>query len=208
MKKKKSKNQNWEDYYSIKAKKEKFPARSVYKLKEIQEKYGLIKPGHKVLDLGCTPGSWLLYASEIAGKNGRLFGIDIVPIKHPMPSNVMVYEQNILSVDNEVFDEIGRDFDVVLSDMAPSTTGNKFTDSVRSFELSMAALNIAISVLKNDGHFVCKIFQGEDFQKFISYVKQTFRKYKIFKPKACRKESNEIYLIGIEKVMEVNNVGS
>ena len=189
----------WQDHYSQRAKKERFPARSVYKLKEIQKKYGLIKKGNKILDLGCAPGSWLLYAADLTGNTGHVIGIDLVPVKIHVPSHVKIYTGDILSMDEAYFSSLGQDFNVVMSDMAPSTTGNRLVDSTRSFNLCQMALTVAQTTLKTGGSFVCKIFQGEDFKKFSDSVKAVFNKHKIFKPQSTRKVSKEIYIIGFGK---------
>ena len=199
MRRNKSKNKGWKDHYSTKAKKENFPARSVYKLKEIQQKYNLIKKGYRILDLGCSPGSWLIYAAELTGKKGRVIGVDLKPLSVKIPSNAKVYTADILSIDDEFYELTGKDFNVILSDMAPATTGNKSVDAARSFNLCEAALSIAQKTLLPGGSFVCKIFQGEDFKKFSDSVKACFKKSKIFKPQSSRKASKEIYIIGLDK---------
>jgi 23S rRNA (uridine2552-2'-O)-methyltransferase len=102
-------------------------------------------------------------------------------------------------MDDDFFRSLETDFNVVISDMAPSTTGNKFVDSTRSFDLCRTALYTAQKTLTTGGSFVCKIFQGEDFKAFIDAVRSVFKKYKIFKPKSSRKASKEIYIIGFDK---------
>ncbi|MDM8552978.1 RlmE family RNA methyltransferase [Desulfobacterales bacterium HSG2] len=194
----------WQDHLSSRAKKEKFPARSVYKLREIQRKNNLIKKGYKVLDLGCFPGSWLLYAAELTGKKGRVIGVDLKPLSIQVPPHVRTCIGDVLSPDEELLSFIGKNFNVVLSDMAPTTTGNKHVDTARSFNLCQAALSIAHNVLKPGGAFVCKIFQGEDFQDFLHSVKAGFKKHKIFKPQSSRKASREIYIIGKMKKEETD----
>ena len=194
-----SKQNRREDHYSRKAKKERFPARSVYKLKEIQQKHNLIKKGNKILDLGCSPGSWLLYAADMTGNKGRVVGIDLKPIAIKIPPNVKVYTSDILLMDDIFLESIGNNFNVVLSDMAPNTTGNKFVDGVRSFDLCQKALTLAQKMLVPGGSFVCKIFQGEDFKEFSDSMRARFNQYKLFKPQSSRKASREIYLIGLEK---------
>jgi 23S rRNA (uridine2552-2'-O)-methyltransferase len=186
-----------EDYYSRKAKKENFPARSVYKLQEIQRKNRLIQKGDKVLDLGCSPGSWLLYAAELTGNKGEVVGIDLKPVSIKLPAHVNVYTADVFS--DELTDIIGKNFNAVLSDMAPATTGNKNVDAARSFELCQAAFSIAQNLLVPGGAFVCKIFQGEDFKSFSDSVRKAFKTHKIFKPQSSRKASKEIYIIGIGK---------
>ena len=189
----------WQDHYTRQAKKEQFPARSVYKLQEVQKKYNIIKKGNNVLDLGCAPGSWLLYSANLTGSTGRVIGIDLVPVTVSIPPHVRIYTGDILLMDDDFFKSLGTDFNVVISDMAPSTTGNKFLDSTRSFDLCLSALTIAQVTLCTGGSFVCKIFQGEDFKTFIDSVRSVFKNHKIFKPKSSRKASKEIYVIGFGK---------
>jgi 23S rRNA (uridine2552-2'-O)-methyltransferase len=187
----------WEDHYSRQAKKDNYPARSVYKLQEIQRRNKIIKKGDRVLDLGCSPGSWILYASALAGEKGSVVGLDIKPVTVNIPENARIYICDILSIDDALFCSIGNDFNVVMSDMAPATTGNKSVDSARSYDLCIAAFNIADKVLAPGGSFLCKIFQGDDFKKFSETVKAAYKTHKIFKPQSSRKASKEIYIIGL-----------
>lgn len=199
MKRGTAKHNRWEDHYSRRAKKERFPARSVFKLQEIQSKHHLIKKGDKVLDLGCAPGSWLLYAANLTGNKGQVVGIDLKPVTEKVPSHVRIYTGDILTLDDRFFESLGKDFNVVVSDMSPATTGNKHVDSARSFNLCQAALSIAQTLLIPGGSFVCKIFQGEDFKEFSDSVRSVFKSHKIFKPQSSRKASKEIYIIGLGK---------
>ena len=194
-----NKHQRWTDHYTERAKKERYPARSVYKLKEAQNKFRLIKKGDRVLDLGCSPGSWLLYAAELTGKRGRVLGIDLKAIRIKLPPQAQTLRADIMTIDRAWVDkqELGNRFNVVLSDMAPATTGNKGLDAARSFQLCQAALGIAEIVLKPGGSFICKIFQGEEFKEFSDIVRNRFKRHKIFKPLSSRKESKEIYIIGM-----------
>ena len=196
MKRSVSKNR-WSDHYTQRAKREKYPARSVYKLDEIQQKFRLIKKNDKVLDLGCFPGSWLLYAAELTKHDGRVVGIDLKPVEIQLPPHVKTYTGDILSLDDNFFDRVGHYFNVVLSDMAPATSGQKNVDAARSFELCWAALSIAQEVLSPGGSFVCKIFQGEDFNEFAATVWGSFKSQKIFKPQSSRKASKEIFIVGM-----------
>ncbi len=189
----------WQDHYTRKAKKEQFPARSVFKLEEIQKKHNIIKKGNAVLDLGCAPGSWLLYAAGLTGNTGRVIGIDQVPVTINVPAHVELYTGDIFMLDDNFFKSLGSGFNAVISDMAPSTTGNKFVDNVRSFDLCCKALSIAEMTLIAGGSFVCKIFQGEDFKTFVESVRSVFKIHRIFKPKSSRKASKEIYVIGLRK---------
>ncbi len=199
MKRSKTKANRWEDHYSRRARKERFPARSVYKLKEIQAKFGLIKKGDKVLDLGCSPGSWLLYAAELTGRDGAVVGVDLKPVSAQLPPHVRVYSGDLLTLDENPLAALETHFNVILSDMAPATTGIRTADSARSYDLCRAALTIAQSRLVSGGAFVCKIFQGEDFKIFIDAAKKIFLKLKIFKPQSSRKASKEIYIIAMGK---------
>jgi len=194
-----AKHRPWKDHYSEQAKKEQYPARSVFKLKEAQKKFHLIKKGDRVLDLGCSPGSWLLYAAELTGKRGRVLGIDLKTIRIKIPPQAETLAADILTIDRAWIDkhELRDRFNVVLSDMAPATTGNKALDATRSFQLCQAALSIVEMVLKPGGSFICKIFQGAEFKEFSDTVRSRFKRHKIFKPQSSRKESKEIFILGM-----------
>lgn len=194
-----SKHRRWADHYSELARKERYPARSVFKLKEAQKKFRLIKKGDCILDLGSFPGSWLLYAAELTGRGGRVLGIDLQAIRIQIPSHAETFEADILTLDAAWVERkgLGNRFNVVLSDMAPATAGNKALDAARSFQLCKAALNIAEMVLKPGGSFMCKIFQGEEFKEFSDTVRSRFKQHKIFKPRSSRKESKEIFVVGL-----------
>ncbi len=194
MKRKTGKPNPWQDHYSRRAKKDRYPARSVYKLEEIQQKHRLINKGDKILDLGCAPGSWLLYAAKLTGDRGRVIGIDLKPVKIQAAPNIEIINGDVFALDAGV---LGNDFNVVMSDMAPATTGHKAVDAARSAGLCEAALAIAQSVMLPGGSFVCKIFQGPDFNQFVNSVRAVFDKQKIFKPRSSRKASKEIFIIGL-----------
>ena len=192
--KKPGKNQ-WADHLTLRAKAENYPARSVYKLEEIQNKFQVLKKKDLVLDLGCAPGSWLLYTAKKVGNHGKVFGIDLKKIQIRLPENIVAIEDNILNMDNESFFDGNEGFNTILSDMAPATTGRKDVDALRSFDLCNMALKVADDFLLKNGNFVCKIFQGNDFIDFQKNVKSKFKECKIFKPESCRKQSKEIYII-------------
>lgn len=185
----------WADHYTRQAKKDDYPARSVYKLKEIQTKFTLIKKNDSVLDLGCSPGSWLLYAAEITGPDGRVTGVDLNPVTVSLPPQARAFEGDILDLDQTLTGQFSGGFHVVMSDMAPSTTGQKDVDAARSLELCEMALDMAIRYLFPGGAFVCKIFQGPDMKAFSDRVRAVFETTKQFKPESCRKQSKEIYII-------------
>jgi 23S rRNA (uridine2552-2'-O)-methyltransferase len=190
------KAKRWEDHYTRLARKERYPARSVYKLKEIQQRFAVIRAGDAVLDLGCAPGSWLMQAADLAGPAGRVVGVDLAPVTVSLPAHVSVHTRDVFELVDDPVAFFGQEFDVVLSDMAPATTGSRGVDAARSHRLCEAALAIARRALRPGGAFVCKIFQGEDFKSFSEDVKSEFAQCKIFKPQSCRKASKEIYLIG------------
>jgi 23S rRNA (uridine2552-2'-O)-methyltransferase len=194
---KKSKKNTWQDHYSRKAQKDNYAARSVYKLQELQKKFGLIRKGDRVLDLGCAPGSWLKYAAELTGSTGTVVGLDIKPVTVKIPAHVTVNQGDIFDPDAALIDKLKKPFNAVISDMAPNTTGNKDVDAARSFRLCEAALNLCHDVLALQGVFVCKIFQGELLQEFQDSVKAEFKRQHLFKPKSSRKASKEIFIIGI-----------
>jgi len=194
MKRSTAKHKPWQDHYSQQAKKERFPARSVYKLEEIQKKHRLLKKGDTVLDLGCAPGAWLLYAAKQTGPEGRVVGIDLKPVSIQVSSHIKIITADVFTLD---IDSLEKDFNVVLSDMAPATTGHKAVDAARSYNLCETALRIAQASLLPGGAFVCKIFQGPDFNLFLDAARTGFARVKIFKPQSSRKASKEIYVIGM-----------
>ena len=197
MKRRRSRGNPWQDHYTRRARDEKYPARSVYKLKEIQKKVRLIRPGDRVLDLGCAPGSWLIHAAELTGPSGTAVGIDPAPVTIPLPAQAAARVGDVF--EPGTVEALGSPFDVVMSDMAPSTTGNRVVDAARSVALCERALEIAGAVLVEGGRFVCKIFQGEDVEAVSDRVRKAFETHKTFKPQSSRKASREIYLIGLGK---------
>jgi 23S rRNA (uridine2552-2'-O)-methyltransferase len=189
----------WADHLTHKAKADNYPARSVYKLEEIQHKFRIIKKRDVVLDLGCAPGSWLLYASRQVGPDGRVLGIDLKPVTVGLPANTTAIQDDILQMADSAFFDQAAGCRVVLSDMAPATTGRKDVDAFRSYALCQMALDVAARILVQNGHFVCKIFQGNEFSSFEKQVTALFRDCRIFKPDSCRKQSKEIYIIAKNK---------
>lgn len=186
------------DFYFKKAKTENYRARSVYKLKEIQETYHLIKQGDSILELGAAPGSWTQFASTCIGPKGHVLAVDRLEIeKQGLSENITVLQSDILEISNDTLEEYLKrtNVDLVLSDMAPNTSGIKSTDHIRSIELCEKALFIAKKFLKKGGHFVCKVFQGEDLPLFIKSLERNFKKVSRFKPKSSKQESFEIFLV-------------
>jgi 23S rRNA (uridine2552-2'-O)-methyltransferase len=190
---------NPRDHYFKKAKKENFAARSVFKLQEIDERLKLLKPGQRVLDLGAAPGSWSQYSSKKIGSSGRLLGVDLTPVEVKLVNaTFVVADLRDLQLE-DMFRENGFDppFDVVLSDMAPKTTGIKFADQARSLELCELALDVAKRFLKTRGAFVVKLFHSDEFNSYREQMKTSFDKVDVMKPKATRQISKEIFLVGL-----------
>jgi 23S rRNA (uridine2552-2'-O)-methyltransferase len=188
----------FQDHYFHKAKKEHFLARAVYKLDEIQKRNKLLRPGDRVLDLGAAPGSWLQLTSRIVGSKGMVIGIDIKIIDQSFPDNVVLLKRDIFEPGFlEELAGLYAPFDVVLSDMAPATSGIRVADSARSALLFEQALAAARMTLKRNGHFLAKIFQGSDFHGLLQVVKKEFEQVKVVKPAASRKQSKEVYILAM-----------
>jgi 23S rRNA (uridine2552-2'-O)-methyltransferase len=182
------------DHFHERAKGAGFRARSVFKLEEIDRAIRLFRPGDRVLDLGCAPGSWLQYASGKIGERGRMAGIDRVAIPGVAGARLLV---------GDVFTVVPADllgdldaFDVVMSDMAPDTTGIRHVDQARSEALFERALELALALLAPGGHFVGKLFQGPDFKKLLEAVRARFEVAKAVKPAGSRQISIEQYVVG------------
>jgi 23S rRNA (uridine2552-2'-O)-methyltransferase len=172
-----------------------FAARSVYKLDEIDERVRLLRAGDRVLDLGCCPGSWLQYAVRAVGPHGAVVGIDRNPLPRPIAGARAMVGDIFLIPDAELLGTL-RAFDVVLSDMAPDTTGIRSADQARSAALVSEALARAIRLLAPGGAFVCKLFQGPDFEDIRKQLGTRFSEVKIIKPQSSRARSIEIFLVG------------
>lgn len=179
------------DKYTSKAKAAGLRARSAYKLMQINRKYNIIRPNDSVLDLGCFPGGWLLVAARQGAT--RIVGIDLTPIER-IPG-VEFIQGDITK--EEILAKIGGKFDVVLSDLAPKTTGNRSLDVARSIDLAEIAFKIAKRFLKPGGNFLVKIFQGEGYVEFTNKLKRCFSFFKTIKPGASKSKSKEMYALGI-----------
>ena len=190
-----------QDYYFKKAKKENYPARSVYKLEEAQNKFHFIKRGDRVLDFGCFPGSWSIYAAKIVGPQGLVVGVDLQKAKKvsfAKSAEIMWFCNDIMSEDIVgKMQEISKTFGVILSDIAPRTSGNKWVDQQQSLNLARRVLELAASLLGNGGNFYVKVFEGEDFREFVDRVRKNFKTVKIVKPKSSRNESREVFVLGM-----------
>lgn len=191
------KQNRWKDHYTDRAREEKWLARSVYKLEEMDKKHGIIQRGSRLLDLGCFPGSWSQYCLKKVGKQGEVIGLDIKQPDRINADNFKFIKADILSLDTDrLAPEVGK-MDMVISDMAPQTTGIRIADTTRSVALAEKALEVARAVLKQKGHFLCKIFEGEELKFFRDNTSKYFDQIKLFRPAAVRKRSREVYLLGM-----------
>ncbi len=182
------------------AKERGYRARSAFKLLDIQEKFHILRPGLTVLDLGAAPGSFLQVISEIVGPKGKALGIDLEKIEGFLQPNLFTLQADIfdearvlLALRENGFEQV----DVVTSDLAPKTTGIRDVDQARSAELTEQALHLALRVLKRGGHFVAKIFEGEEMASLINKLKGHSRTVKVYRPPASRYRSFERYLIAL-----------
>ncbi len=188
------------DYWSRKAFSEGYPARSVYKLKEIDEKFGMIRKNYRVLDLGASPGSWTVFVLRALDGSGHVTSVDL----NPLAKNVK--GENLTFIQGDLYDadvrrqamELGP-YDLVVCDAAPPTTGNRVVDTARSTGLVELAVYYAQTMLKAGGNFAVKVFQGGDQQALLKTMRGMFSSAKGFKPEACRSESFETYLVGLGK---------
>jgi 23S rRNA (uridine2552-2'-O)-methyltransferase len=188
----------YQDHYFHRAKKENYLARAVYKLEEVQNKYQLLRPGNRVLDLGAAPGSWMQLSSRVIGPKGLLVGVDLKPISYAFPGHVVALLGDIYA--DALVEGLRLQyapFDVILSDMAPSTSGIRVADSSRSALLFERTLELVQVLLRPQGHLLAKIFQGSEFHHILGEVKQRFAWVKVVKPDASRKQSKEIYILAM-----------
>ena len=187
------------DPYVARAKREGFRSRAAYKLGEIDDKYRLLKPGVRVIDLGAAPGGWSAVAAERVGRNGRIIALDVLAMK-PI-AGVEFLEMDFLdaAAPNRLKAILRRETDatadVVLSDMAANATGHRQTDHLRTMALAEAAADFAREVLGPGGSFLCKVLQGGSEAKFLAELKRDFASVKHVKPPASRSDSAELYLL-------------
>jgi 23S rRNA (uridine2552-2'-O)-methyltransferase len=192
---------NPRDPYAQKATKEGYLARSAYKLEGIIKEFKIEMQGKKILDLGAAPGSWMQISSKKAGEKGIVVGIDVSPI--------LANGKNIIKLPMDVFDKKAEDnlikyapFDIILSDMAPKTSGIKIQDQAKSEELVFRALNLSEKLLKKNGSIIIKVFEGPGLYSIRKIIEKHFKKTRVHKPKASRDRSFETYIIGIGKIDE------
>ncbi|HCV44496.1 MAG: RlmE family RNA methyltransferase [SAR324 cluster bacterium] len=187
------------DHYFHKAKRDGYVARSAYKLEEIDKKHRLLRKGNLVLDLGCSPGSWLQYAAGKVGEQGQVLGVDLQTVKLSLPKNVKVLQADIFEMTVKDFEMNGGMVDVVLSDMAPKTTGIRDTDAQRSYALNQQVFELSGDLLRPHGTLLVKAFQGAPLEQLRREFSSSFAQVKLCKPKSSRSESVEIFLLGLNK---------
>ena len=192
-----------QDTYFEKAKKLGYRARSAFKLIEIQEKYGLIQPKMNVLDVASAPGSFLQVIAKIIGREWKVVGIDIQKIDPNFGyPNIHLLQESVFEFEKirTYLDKLGIwQFDLITSDIAPSTTGMTWVDQYRSIELNLAILDVAETFLKKWGNLLLKVFVGEDINDLIVPIKERYAKLSRIKPKACRDRSFEEYFVCMGK---------
>jgi 23S rRNA (uridine2552-2'-O)-methyltransferase len=190
-------SEHFSDEYVKQAQALGYRSRAVFKLKELDEREGLLKPGRVVVDLGAAPGGWSQYAVQRIGKKGVIIALDLLPVE-ALPQVTFIQgdfrEEAVLM---QLMAELaGRPVDVVLSDMAPNMSGNRGVDQARGMHLAELALETVREILKPGGDFVTKLFQGPDVDAYVKAVRGLFGKVSVRKPKASRDRSPEVYLIG------------
>ena len=187
-------NKQRRDIYVRRSKAEGYRSRAVYKLQEIDQKFRIFKNGMSVIDLGAAPGSWSQYALKNV-KNGKIVSIDFKDFEKIGNIHQIKGDFTDDRYKKEIVDYFGVKVDVVLSDLAVNTTGNKNLDSIYTGELCMEAMKFSKETLKSDGKFISKIFMGSTFNEIVSEAKKIFKENKIFKPLASRKDSKESFII-------------
>lgn len=188
--------EHFRDEYVLKAKREGYRSRAVYKLMELNERDRFLKSGQRVVDLGAAPGGWTQYAAQVIGDKGHIFALDLLPMDHFAHTTVI---QGDFSSDSVLADLTARlenaPVDLVISDMAPNMSGVESVDIPRAMYLAELALDFCDQMLKPDGTFVTKLFQGTGFDAYMKLARSAFKSVTVRKPKASRPRSKEVYLV-------------
>lgn len=197
----KSKNRSWikqhvNDPYVLQSQRDGYRSRASYKLLEIVEKNRLIRPGMTVVDLGSTPGGWSQVAARLVGHEGRVHALDILHMDHIAGVDFIQGDFTEQEVFDELLSAIGnRPVDLVISDMAPNLTGAKAVDQPAMMYLAELAIDLTSQIMKPEGVFIAKLFQGEGFDQFVRHVRTVFNTVSLKKPDASRAKSREVYLV-------------
>ncbi len=185
-----------DDAYVLRARRDGYRSRAVYKLIEIQQKDQILKPGQIVLDLGAAPGGWSEYAAQIVGNRGRLIAVDLLPVEPIAGVEIVKGDFGERETLDQILELIDRQpFDLVLSDMAPNISGIGTVDQPKAVYLAELAFELARECLNENGCFVVKLFQGEGFEALTSAFRLAFKSVRYRKPKASRARSSEIYAV-------------
>ena len=187
-------NKQRRDTYVKQSKIDGYRARSAYKLKEIDEKFKVFKGGMQVIDIGAAPGSWSQYVSKVV-KNGKIISIDLKDVDSIKGVIQIKGDFTDLLVQNEIKNNIKKNVDAVISDMAVNTTGIKNIDAIQTGELCIEAMNFSKEIISIDGYFISKIFMGGTFNEIVAEGKKIFKEVKVFKPKSSRKDSKESFIV-------------
>ncbi|MBT6283031.1 MAG: RlmE family RNA methyltransferase [Phycisphaerae bacterium] len=185
------------DFFFKEAKRKGYRSRAAYKLSEIDDKKNILSKGDFVLDLGAAPGSWLQVISERIGEHGKAIGVDLKEIEEGLPYNVVTRQEDVLLLTLKDFG--GKLFDVVLSDMAPSTTGIKTIDHHGSVNLCHSALDLSATLLKPGGNLIMKVFEGEAYPELLKRCANSFDTARGYKPKASRAISTEMFIVCLNR---------
>ena len=187
-------NRQKRDIYVRQSKVDGYRARSAYKLIEIDKKFKIFKNGMFILDIGAAPGSWSQYASKTI-KNGKIISIDFKEIS-PIDNGIHIKgDFTEPDIQEKIKENLTKEFDVVMSDMAVNTTGVKNLDSIQTGELCKEAMTFSKKVISSKGYFISKIFMGSTFNEIVALGKKIFKEVKVFKPLSSRKESKESFII-------------
>lgn len=188
------------DYYRRRAREQGYKSRAAYKLLEVVQKYKLIKPGDRVLDIGAAPGGWLQVASQTVGENGRIVGVDLSEIRLNLP-NVRTIRMDVydLAALEKVRALLGSDADVLLSDLSPKISGAWDLDHYRQIDLVLRSLSLGDEILRKGGNAMLKLFDGERFAEVKKEAEKRYLRVVVVKPKASRSESSEMYLVCLDR---------
>ena len=190
---------NRKDHYYLKAKKAGYASRAAYKLVDLNKKFKLIKRGMAILDLGCSPGGFLQVLNDLVGKKGKVIGIDILPIQCELIGNIKFIHGDFNN--NEIIEQAAtladRKFNIIISDASPNITGIKYTDSYNSYELVHQVLEICKTQMLKNGSCIAKTFRNEELNNLRKEFSELFNKVSLYTPPSSRKESSEVYLVGL-----------
>jgi 23S rRNA (uridine2552-2'-O)-methyltransferase len=186
------------DRFTRAAKAAGYPARSVFKLEEIQKRLRLFRHGQRVLDLGAAPGSWTLYASREVGPGGRVLAVDLSEMGEGMPGNVTARQLDVMKAGRAELGDLAP-YHVVLSDMAPRTSGSKTRDQALSYELCQRAVALADELAGSDSHIVLKLFMSQDFKALEQALRARYAECRTVRPAATRTQSSEVFLVGLRR---------